>query len=207
LKEGERGNKEEGLGGGKGNRPGGLWLNSHLLPSPPPPTRSRQRGEGRPRGDRPAGVPAGDPGHGDGRETGQNGGGIEGISTLCSPWTGIACGGISAASGGGRLWWLVVVVLGGLGGREVWLGGARQGGEPRRPYYRCGEVGSGEDFLSSRSFDGRQWRWKYPGVDPSGEVLGRDSRRGVNAALWDGTGRPATRWWQAAGRSSGVGWR
>jgi hypothetical protein len=62
-------------------------------------------------------------------------------------------------------------------------------------------------FLSSRSFDGRQWRWKYAGVDPSGEVLGRDSRRGVNAVLWDGTGRPATRWWQAAGHGGGVGWR
>jgi hypothetical protein len=48
---------------------------------------------------------------------------------------------------------------------------------------------------------------KYPVVDPSGEVLGRDSRRGVNAALWDGTGRPATRWWQAAGHGGGVGWR
>jgi hypothetical protein len=62
-------------------------------------------------------------------------------------------------------------------------------------------------FLSSRGLDGRQWRWKYPGVDPSGEVLGRDSQRGVNAALWDGTGRPATWWWQAAGCGGGVGWR
>jgi hypothetical protein len=50
-------------------------------------------------------------------------------------------------------------------------------------------------------------REKYPAVDPSGEVLGRDSRRGVNVALWDGTGRHATRWWQAAGRGNGVGWR
>jgi hypothetical protein len=36
LKEGERGNKEEVLGGGKGKRPGGLWLNYHLLPPLPP---------------------------------------------------------------------------------------------------------------------------------------------------------------------------
>jgi hypothetical protein len=93
-------------------------------------------------------VPAGDPGHGDGRETEQNGGGVEGISTPCSPWTEIACGGDSAASGGDRLWWLVVVVvLGGLGGREVRLGGARRGGEMRRPFYRRGEVGSGKKNL------------------------------------------------------------
>jgi hypothetical protein len=44
-------------------------------------------------------------------------------------------------------------------------------------------------------------------VDPTGGVLGRDSWRGVNAALWDGTGRPATRWWQAAGRGGAVWWR
>jgi hypothetical protein len=91
----------------------------------------------------------------------------------------------------------------GEGGR----GGACQPGERSAPFYkRSKAVGMGI-FLSSRSFDGRQWRWKYPGVDPSGEVLGRDSRRGVNVALWDGTGRPATRWWQAAGRGGGVGWR
>jgi hypothetical protein len=40
-----------------------------------------------------------------------------------------------------------VVVLGGLGGREVRLGGAWRGGEPRQPFYRRGEVGSGEDFF------------------------------------------------------------
>jgi hypothetical protein len=35
---------------------------------------------------------------------------------------------------------------------------------------------------------------------------GRDSWRAVNAAQWDGTGRPWTRRWQAAGRGGGV-WR
>jgi hypothetical protein len=25
-------------------------------------------------------------------------------------------------------------------------------------------------------------------------------------ALWDGTGQPATRWWQAVGRGGGVWW-
>jgi hypothetical protein len=55
---------------GKRKRPGGLWLNSHLLPPLPP---DPEQGRGRPHGGRLAGVPAGDPGHGDGREMGQNG--------------------------------------------------------------------------------------------------------------------------------------
>jgi hypothetical protein len=44
LKEGERGNKEEGLGGEKGKRLGGLWLNSHLVP-PLPPDPEQGRGQ------------------------------------------------------------------------------------------------------------------------------------------------------------------
>jgi hypothetical protein len=47
-----------------------------------------------------------------------------------------------------------VVVLGGLGGREVRLGGAWRGGEPRQPFHRRGEVGSGEDF-----FELEELRW------------------------------------------------
>jgi hypothetical protein len=109
-----------------------------------------------------------------------------------------------AAAGYGGWWWWCL---------EAWeagkFGWAVRGEVESRagPFIGAGRSVQVGIFLSSRSFDGRQWRWKYAGVDPSGEVLGRDSRRGVNAVLWDGTGRPATRWWQAAGHGGGVGWR
>jgi hypothetical protein len=47
-------------------------------------------------------VPAGDPGHGGGREMGQNGEETEGISSPCSPWAEAAWGGGSAARFGRR---------------------------------------------------------------------------------------------------------
>jgi hypothetical protein len=56
--------------------------------------------------------------------------GTKGISTPCSPWTEMACGGGSAAPGGGRLWWLVVVVFGVLGGVVVRLGLVRGAAGP-----------------------------------------------------------------------------
>jgi hypothetical protein len=59
--------------------------------------RQRQgKGGGRPRGGRPVGVPAGDPGHGGGREMGQNGEETEGTSSPCSPWAEAAWAGGSA---------------------------------------------------------------------------------------------------------------
>jgi hypothetical protein len=85
---------------------------------------------------------------------------------------------------GGWWWWCL----------EAWeagtFGWAVRGEVESRagPFIGAGRSVRAGIFLSTRSFDGWQWRWKYPGVDPSGEVLGRDSRRGVNAALWDGTG-------------------
>jgi hypothetical protein len=51
---------------------------------------------------RPVGVPAGDPGHGGGREMGQNGEETEGISFPCSPWAEAAWGGGSATRFGRR---------------------------------------------------------------------------------------------------------
>jgi hypothetical protein len=47
-------------------------------------------------------VPAGDLGHGGGREMGQNGEETEGISFPCSPWVEAAWGGGSAARFGRR---------------------------------------------------------------------------------------------------------
>jgi hypothetical protein len=41
---------------------------------------------------------------------------------------------------------------------------------------------------------------KYLAVDSAGEVFGRDSRQGVNAALWDETRRSATQWRGGVGR-------
>jgi hypothetical protein len=43
---------------------------------------------------------AGDPGHGDGREVGQNREEVEGNSFRSSPWSGTDCGGRSTAAGG-----------------------------------------------------------------------------------------------------------
>jgi hypothetical protein len=69
-----------------------------------------------------------------------------GYSSLLSPWPGNARGGGSsvwaaAGDGGWRRWCLVAW--------KVWWfdwACARRGGKPRWPFYRHGEVGSGEDF-------------------------------------------------------------
>jgi hypothetical protein len=110
---------------------------------PPDPEQRRGRGG---LGRRRAAAPQGSAAAG-GRG---NGGGIEGISTPCLPWAGIACGGSSAASGGGQLWWLGWWCLEAWEvGRFGW-GGARRGGEPRRALYRRGKVGSGEIFPAGK---------------------------------------------------------
>jgi hypothetical protein len=115
--------------------------------SPPDPEQRRGRGG---LGRRRAAAPQGSAAAG-GRG---NGGGIEGISTPCLPWAGIACGGSSAASGGGQLWWLGWWCLEAWEvGRFGW-GGARRGGEPRRALYRRGKVGSGEIFSAGKLTSG-----------------------------------------------------
>jgi hypothetical protein len=82
---------------------------------------------------------------------GENREGIEGISTPCLPWAGIACGGGSAASGGDRLWWLGWWCL------EAWEVGrfscdsARRGGEPRKALYRRGKAVRGRYFQRGSS--------------------------------------------------------
>jgi hypothetical protein len=86
--------------GGKGKRSGGLWLNSHLQP---PPFSCFRTGEGAGRaGAGPAGVPAGDPGHGDDQGVGGKEERVEGYLFRCSPWSGTACGGGSTARSGRR---------------------------------------------------------------------------------------------------------
>jgi hypothetical protein len=113
--------------GGKGKRPGGLWLNSHL--QPPPFSRFRT-GEGAGRaGAGPVGVPAGDLGHGDGRGVGEKEEGVEGYLLRCSPRSGTACGGGSTArSAGGGLQAMVAGWLGWRCGgavRACWRGVGR----------------------------------------------------------------------------------
>jgi hypothetical protein len=86
---------------------------------------------------------AGDLVHGDGREVGRNEEEVEGNRFCSLPRAGVLRRGGSTAAGGDRLWWLVVAVLGRLGGREAWLGWCvARGGEPVRPFYRRGKVGS-----------------------------------------------------------------
>jgi hypothetical protein len=76
------------------------------IPHLPIRTEKREWEEDR-SGGRPAWVLAGSPGHGDGREMGQNEGGDEGVLLPSSPWAGVRCrvgsicgGGLQAAAVG-----------------------------------------------------------------------------------------------------------
>jgi hypothetical protein len=128
---GERGDSDRGPGE-KGKGQGVFWLNSLLLPCESEP-RQKKGGarfvqEGRPVG----GVPAGDLGHGCGREMGQNGEETEGISFPCSPWVEAAWGGGSAARFGRRRELMVAARLEAVveqrGAIEVWLRGEERRG-------------------------------------------------------------------------------
>jgi hypothetical protein len=103
LKEGERGNKEEGLGGEKGKRLRGLWLNNHLLP---PPRIRTEGGREVAQCGRSAAIP-GEPSHGGDWAAVQNEEGLMVIRFPYLPWAGMVCR--SGSSGGGGL---EVVVLG-----------------------------------------------------------------------------------------------
>jgi hypothetical protein len=61
-------------------------------------TEQRRESTGRPAGG--GGRGAGDPGHGDGREVGQNREEVEGNSFRSSHWSGMDYGGRSTAAGG-----------------------------------------------------------------------------------------------------------
>jgi hypothetical protein len=63
-----------------------------------PPSRYRTQETVCPAGG--GGRGAGDPGHGGGREVGQNEEEVEGNSFRSSPWSGTDCGGRSTAAGG-----------------------------------------------------------------------------------------------------------
>jgi hypothetical protein len=78
----------------------------------------------------------------------------------------------------------LVVAMEGSGKREKW---SWRCGVPRRAaqgllYAREGRFGRG--YLSSESFDGRQWRWKYLGVD-----FGRRASVQRGAVGWDASCR------------------
>jgi hypothetical protein len=123
----------------KGKEAGVLGKMPFFLPGSCP----KQKG-GRPSGGRPARVPADDPGHGDGREMGQNDGGDKGVLLPFLPWAWVHCrgglmggGGLQAAvvgdgaSGGGgelgREGEMVVEVRVSPGsGRPLFIGGIRR---------------------------------------------------------------------------------
>jgi hypothetical protein len=92
------------LGGGKGKRLGGFRLNSHPLP----PLESEQREGGRRLGcGRPAAI-AGKPGHGSGREVGENGGESRGSHPYAHLGPGLlveAAPRRRATAGYGGWWW------------------------------------------------------------------------------------------------------
>jgi hypothetical protein len=113
--------KSERIEGGRfwisGKRAGGYGQNNHLLP----PSLTTQNA-GDTEADRGRGKGAGDLVHGDGREVGRNEEEVEGNRFRSLPRAGVLWRGGSTAAGGDRLWWSAVAVLGGLGGREAWLG-------------------------------------------------------------------------------------
>jgi hypothetical protein len=85
---------------GKKERRQGVFGLKGLLP---PLARARtERGGKDERWPAGQGGGTGGPGHGGGREMGQNGEETEGISSPCSPWAGVARGGGSAARFGWR---------------------------------------------------------------------------------------------------------
>jgi hypothetical protein len=165
---------------GKGEKGRGVWAKQPSSTSPP----SRYRIEARWTGGRPVegGRGAGDPGHGDDREVGQNEEDLEGNRFRSLPWAGVlwrgrSMAGSGAARGGGR---------GGTGG-----GNGGLGKEGKLVMEVRGEVGSRSgpfigagrsvrrEYLSSRSLDGRQWLW--------GEISRRRPWAGklpCGAALW-----------------------
>jgi hypothetical protein len=90
---------DRGSDGKRGKRQGGLGQMAIFLPWLESEQREGGKAERWPAGQ---GGGAGGPGHGGGREMGQNGEETEGISPPCSPWAGVARGGGSAARFGRR---------------------------------------------------------------------------------------------------------
>jgi hypothetical protein len=153
LKEGERENREEGARWEKGK---GQGVRAKRPSSSPDSEQERETG-----------VASADGGRRQPGE-GENGEGIEGISTTCSPWVGIACGGGSAVGNGWRrrlaaVAQLAVVVEQGRvvgarwrgegrrGGPGLFVGGLRRFGEeksPRRPRWVARQRGPRRSALN-----------------------------------------------------------
>jgi hypothetical protein len=171
-----------------------------------PPSRYRIEEIGRPTVE--GGRGAGDPGHGDGRDVGQNGEEVKGNSFRSSPWSGTDCGGRSTAVGGlqpGTARAALVVAMEGSGRTRNWLWrcGTRWGAGPT--FYRRGKVGS------VKMFELQELRWPSMAVGRKNILaltLGRraSGRRGAV----DGTLRAGDRCGcgggdQPEGRSNGGG--
>jgi hypothetical protein len=112
-----------------------------------PPSRYRTQETEWPAGG--GGSGAGDPGHGGGRDVGQNGEEVEVNSFRSLPWSGTDCGGRSTAEGGlqpGTTREALVVAVESSGRRENWSWrcGTRWGAGPALLQARKG--GSGEDI-------------------------------------------------------------
>jgi hypothetical protein len=146
---------------------------------------------------------AGDPGHGDGREVGQNEEELEGNRFRSLPWARVLWRGGSTAGGGAARG-------GGRGGTGSGNGGLEK--ERKLVVEVRGEVESRSSpfigarrsvqrgYLSSRSFDGRQWRW--------GEISRRRPWAGelpCGAAMWDVTLRAGSRCGCGEGDRPGAG--
>ena len=77
---------------------------------------------------------AGGPGHGGGREEGQNDEGDEGIPFPSSPWAAVERGGTPTVAGGRRRWSFGAAALGARGGGARWLEGLWGSSATRRAY-------------------------------------------------------------------------
>jgi hypothetical protein len=146
----ERDNREGGSKGGKGGRSGGFGKTALSFPFLGP--EQRREGEAA-LGCRPAAI-AGEPGHVDGWEVGENGDGDEGDNFRPSPWVGAAQGGGSTGGGGLEVAVIGAAALGCSGRRGRGCGGARWRGAAG--LYLLARGGGWRAGRSTRSSCGRR---------------------------------------------------